>query len=56
MNSLTPSEKTFVIDATAVNPGDLLNCLVLVAVNDAATATAVTAAIYGMVLRCDTRG
>lgn len=56
INSLTPADKDFVIDETGIDPGDKLICIVSVAVNDAATGTAVTAAIYNVVRRCDTRG
>ena len=56
INSLTPNDYDFTIDGSGIDPGDKLICIVSVAVNDAATATAVTAAIYGMTRRCDTRG
>jgi hypothetical protein len=56
MNSLTPSDKTFVIDGSSLLKGEKLICVVTVAVNDAATATAVTGAIYAIDLKCDTRG
>ncbi len=56
INSLTPNNYDFVIDATGVDPGDRLICNILVAVNDAATATAVTAIVYAISLLCDTRG
>lgn len=56
MNSLTPSDKTFVIDGSALLKGEKLICVVTVAVNDAATATAVIGAIYAIDLKCDTRG
>lgn len=56
INSLTPNNYDFTIDGSGIDPGDKLICIVSVAVNDAATGTAVTAAIYGMTVRCDTRG
>ena len=56
INSLTAANKDFTIDASALNPGDKLICIVTVAVVDAATATAVTPAIYSISRRCDTRG
>lgn len=55
-NSLTPANLDFMIDATAVDPGDRLQCVVTFLVNDAATGTVVTGAIYNMQLMCDTRG
>ena len=56
MNSLTAASYDFTINATGVDPGDLLECRLSIAYNDAATATAVTPAIYKIVLLCDTRG
>jgi hypothetical protein len=55
-NSLTPSDKTFVIDGSALLKGEKLICVVTFAVNDAATATAVIGAIYSIDFKCDTRG
>ena len=56
MNSLTAAAYTFTINATGVDPGDLLEVRLSIASNDAATATAVTPAIYSIALLCDTRG
>ena len=56
INSLTAADKDFVIDATGIDPGDKLICVLSIATNDAATATAVTACVYSMFRRCDTRG
>lgn len=56
INSLTFSDKDFVITPTGLAPGDLLDVRIAVAVNDAATATAVTAAIGAVELLADVRG
>jgi hypothetical protein len=56
MNSLTAAAYNFAINATGVDPGDLLEVRLSVASNDAATATAVTPAVYSIALLCDTRG
>lgn len=56
INSLTPADFDFTIDATAVDPGDLLDLRIAIACNDAATVTAVTPVIYSVTLLCDTRG
>jgi hypothetical protein len=56
MNSLTAAAYNFAINATGVDPGDLLEVRLSIASNDAATATAVTPAIYSIALLCDTRG
>ena len=56
MNSLSAAAYTFTIDSTGVDPGDLLEVRLSIASNDAATATAVTPAIYSIALLCDTRG
>ena len=56
MNSLTAAAYNFTINATGVDPGDLLEVRLSIASNDAATATAVTPAIYSVALLCDTRG
>ena len=56
MNSLSAAAYTFTINATGVDPGDLLEVRLSIASNDAATATAVTPAIYSIALLCDTRG
>ena len=56
MNSLSAASYTFTIDATGVDPGDLLEVRLSISSNDAATATAVTPAIYSIALLCDTRG
>lgn len=55
-NSLTPSDKTFTLDASALTKGEKLICVLTMAVNDAATGTAVTGAVYSIDLKCDTRG
>ena len=56
MNSLTAASYDFTINPTGVDPGDLLECRLSIAYNDAATATAVTPAVYKIALLCDTRG
>jgi len=56
MNSLSAANYDFTINATGVDPGDLLEVRLSIASNDAATATAVTPAIYSISLLCDTRG
>jgi hypothetical protein len=56
MNSLTAAAYTFTVNATGVDPGDLLEVRLSIASNDAATATDVTPAIYSIALLCDTRG
>jgi len=56
MNSLSAANYDFAINATGVDPGDLLEVRISIASNDAATATAVTPAIYSVSLLCDTRG
>jgi len=56
MNSLSAATYTFTINAIGVDPGDLLEVRLSISSNDAATATAVTPAIYSIALLCDTRG
>lgn len=56
INSLTPADKDFTLNGGSISAGDKLICIVSVAVNDAATGTAVTGVIYSIDLRCDTRG
>ena len=56
MNSLTYANKTFTITATGLAAGDVLDCRVAVAVNDAATGTAVIAAIGAIELLADIKG
>jgi hypothetical protein len=56
MNSLSAASYDFTINATGVDPGDLLEVRLSIASNDVATATAVTPAIYSIALLCDTRG
>lgn len=56
MNSLTFAAKDFTITPTTLSRGDLLDVRFAVAVNDAATGTAVIAAIAGIDLLCDIRG
>jgi hypothetical protein len=56
MNSLTAADKDFVIDASAVNPSDVLQCRLSIACSDTGTATAVTPVVISVALLCDTRG
>lgn len=56
MNSLTPADYDFTIDATSIDPGDKLTCVVTITYVDTATATAVTPVIYSIDRLCDTRG
>lgn len=56
MNSLTPADYDFAIDATAIDPGDKLNCVLTITYVDSATATAVTPVVYSITRQCDTRG
>ena len=56
INSLTAADKDLTIDASGIDPGDKLLCVLSLAVVDGATATAVTPAVYAITRRCDTRG
>lgn len=56
MNSLTAANYDFTINASSVDPGQLLECRLSIACNDAASAIAVTPAVYKVSLLCDTRG
>lgn len=56
MNSLTAANYDFTINGASVEPGDLIECRLAIACNDAASATAVTPAVYKVSLLCDTRG
>jgi len=56
MNSLTAANYDFTLSTGSVEPGDLIECRMTITCNDAATATAVTPAVYKVALLCDTRG
>jgi hypothetical protein len=56
MNSLSAANYDFTINATGVDPGQLIECRLTIASNDAATGTAVIPAVYKVSLLCDTRG
>lgn len=56
INSLTIGDKDFTLTAGSIDPGDRLECVVTVLVNDAATGTAVTGIITDVRLMLDTRG
>lgn len=56
INSLTFANKTFVITASTLSAGDVLDVRITITCTDAATATAVTPTIAGLDLVCDIRG
>lgn len=56
INSLTSADKDFVISSSTLSAGDQLDVRVSVAVNDAATGTAVKATLGKVSLLCDVRG
>lgn len=56
INSTTFSDKTFSITSSGLSPGDELDIRLSVAVNDAATATAVIGAVGAVDLKCDIKG
>lgn len=56
INSLTPANLDFTLNANSIDPGDKLIVVVTAAINDAATGTAVIGSIFDMTCRCDTRG
>lgn len=56
INSLTLADKDFTITASSLNPGDQLDVRITIAINDAATATAVKGIIGSAKLLCDIRG
>lgn len=56
MNSLTFTNKDFTITASTLGPGDVLDTRIVIAVNDAASAGVVIAAIAGVDLLCDIQG
>ena len=55
-NSLTLANLDFVLDAANIDPGDLLQLTITMAINDAATGTAVTGVITDVRMMLDTRG
>lgn len=56
INSLTLADKDFVVDATSLVAGDILDIRITVNVNDAATGTAVTGIIGAIKFLLDIRG
>jgi hypothetical protein len=56
INSLTLADKTYVVSAGALEPGDVLDVRITVAITDTATGTAVLGWIGGAWLQCDVRG
>lgn len=56
INSLTFAAKDFTVTPTGLNPGDILDVRVALAVNDTATGTAVIAALGSLELLCAVRG
>ena len=55
INSLTFSDKTFAVTSTVMRGGDIVDLRLTVAVNDAATGTAVIAMVGAVELQCDIR-
>jgi len=56
INSLVFAANDFTITPTTLSAGDVLDVRITIAVNDAATATAVTPTIAGIDLLCDIKG
>jgi len=56
INSLTLADKTYIVSAGSLEPGDVLDVRITVAITDAATGTAVLGWIGGAWLQCDVRG
>lgn len=56
INSLTASNKEFVVTSTGINPGDELDCRVTIAITDVATATAVIGRIMKLYMLLAVRG
>jgi hypothetical protein len=56
INSVTLADIDFSITATALSPGDLLDVRIAVAINDAATGTAVLGIIGSAARLCDVKG
>lgn len=55
INSLTAATKSFTLTPTSLVAGDLLDLRIAIAVNDAATATAVIGCLYAIKVRSDRR-
>lgn len=56
INSLTPSEKTFTVNASGLSPGDSLDIRLTITVVDAGTGTAVIGAVAHAELLLDVKG
>jgi hypothetical protein len=56
INSLTLADNTYVVSAGSLEPGDVLDVRITVAITDTATGTAVLGWIGGAWLQCDVRG
>lgn len=56
INDLTAADKTFVMTATSLTPGMLLDCRIAIAINDGATLTAVIGVLNQLTLLCDRQG
>ncbi len=56
INSIAFADFDFTITATALSPGDWLDCRIQTAVNDGATGTAVIACVATVKRVCDTQG
>lgn len=56
INSLTLDDIDFIVTATALSPGDVLDLLITIAVNDAATGTTVKGIISAAAMLMDLKG
>jgi len=56
INSVTFADKSFTITPATLNPGDMLDVRITIAVNDAASATAVTPTIAAIDRVCSIKG
>lgn len=56
INSLTPADKTFAVTSAGLNPGDLLDVRVTIAITDSATGTAVIGRVNSIRRKLDCRG
>lgn len=56
INSLTLADKDFTITESGLSPGDVLDLRITMAINDAATGTAVQGQVGKVSLLCDIRG
>ena len=56
MNSLSFTDLDFIITPAALSPGDMLDCRIVTAINDAATGAEVIGCVAAIKLLCDTQG